>query len=199
MGFSASNNRASIEVSYGQEQKNFVGLRKLLEKVYEPMTLSTFDGFLNQVRKSGEQLSLAGADGSFISFSNWLDQLTRSEPDRDFISALTKFSMQKMNESTKDLVSFFKLDRFCELRALYASLQTNLFVNAFLSKPNSSYDRQKIYLVTKLAEGKEITFQVKAADAKKTRTAGLNLIQRVSSSSLDYLKQQFKNICQKFN
>ena len=158
------------------------------------MTLSTFDGFLNQVRKSGEPLSLAGADGSFISFSNWLDQLTRSEPDRDFISALTKFSTQKMHESMKDLVSFFKLDRFCELRALYGFLKTNPSSKAYLSKPNSSHDKHKTDLIALLAPGKEIGFQVKAADAKKARTAGLNLIQKVSSSSLDYLKEQFEAV-----
>lgn len=194
MGFSASNNRASIEASYGQEQPNPFSLRTLIDSVYQPMATSDFERFLGEARRSGRHLSLAGADGDFISFGTWFDQLTQSVLDKDFISRLTKFSTQKMHESMKDLVSFFKLDRFCELRALYGFLKTNPSSKAYLSKPNSSHNKHKTDLITLLPKGKEIAFQVKAADAKKARTAGLNLIQKVSSSSLDYLKQQFEAV-----
>ena len=185
MGFTNSS-QASIEASLGQAQPNFSSLRKLIDQVYEPMTSSDFDSFLERARESGQHLSLAGADGKLISFTSWFDQLTKSKPEKNFITQLTAFSMQKMNEPIKDLVSFFKLDRFCELRSLFAALKN--FPKAYLSRPNSVSDSNKADLVLEKGD-QTFNIQVKAAKKKKAKTSGLRVLERVKDLELKTLEE----------
>jgi hypothetical protein len=181
---SSNSSEASIEASLGKPNPDYTLLRTVIDNVYKPMSSKQFDTFLEEARSLSRDLFLYNPNEEFISLLEWFDQVTAEKPDKNFISRLTNFSTKKMNESLKDLVGFFKLDRFCELRSMFAALKK--FPEAYLSRPNSKNDSQKIDLILNDSKNR-FGIQVKSAKAKKTKTAGLKVLERVKDLDLNTL------------
>jgi hypothetical protein len=188
---SSLSNTLAIDSFYNKPKPNLDLLRALVKEVYQPMTKLELDSFLDKARNQCKDFCLNSNNGDFISFTDWFDQLTGEKPDTNFIKKLTEFSKQKMDQSMKDLVGFFKLDRFCELRSLFAALK--IFPRAYLTCPNSASDAQKTDLVL-LQDDNAFNIQVKAAKKKKSTTAGLKVLERVKDLDLSALIQKLKSL-----
>lgn len=107
----------------------------------------------------------------------------KPKPNFDLLRALVKEVYQPMTK--------LELDRFCELRSLFAALR--IFPKAYLTCPNSASDAQKTDLVL-LQNDQALNIQVKAAKKKKSTTAGLKVLERVKDLDLSALIQKLKSL-----
>lgn len=167
----------SITAKFKQEEKQDQAIRSLteqIEKFYEPITKAEFLEQIRILREVSEPLTFFnGNTNECIDFCEWFDNLLAPTLNRDFISKLEKFSKLPMEKKTKQLVSFFKIDRFCELRALAAALDK--FQRAYLSKPNSINDAFKKDLIIE-NQGKTFAVQIKAGKRKKQEKSTIDSV-----------------------
>ena len=167
----------TITAKLKHEEKQDQAIRSLteqIEKFYEPITKAEFSKQIQTLREVSEPLTFFnGNTNECIDFCEWFDNLLAPTLNRDFIKRLAIFSRAKMDNKTKQLVSFFKIDRFCELRALAAALEK--FQRAYLSKPNSINDASKKDLIIE-NQGKPFSVQIKAGKRKKQEKSTIDSV-----------------------
>ena len=180
---------ADIVIQNKAPKPDFQELRHLLTDFYTNSTKNELTKSVEILRAKTANLFLDFGAKEVIPFATWFDQLTQTNIDEGFIQKLVRFSSLRINENLKELVSFFKLDRFCELRSLFAALE--VFPKGRISKPNSQDDGQKIDLIMQDQTGQDLSFQIKARQGKHQHKPGVILVRDVKEKTFDRLKQDF--------
>lgn len=157
----------TITAKFKQEDKQDQAIESLtaeIENFYQLINKSEFKKQIEKLKEISKPLTLLNQDtNECIDFCTWFDNLLAKNLDKDFIARLATFSRAKMDNTKKQLVSFFKNDRFCELRALAAALENH--ERARLSKPNSRDDANKRDLIIE-DQGRTFAVQIKAGKRK---------------------------------